>query len=165
MNLIEFLESDDPLPISQNLLVDGLSAPDALREAVLVDLRMNFVESAFWLLLDCRGALNVQEGNTAVVVLTGAGVGSWNLPSTGTLAWQVIIDWNVLAVDDGIELRIGLLAGGDVVIRAAGGQYIVGDVPGGDEPPPDFTVASKQEVRHGMARWASEFEIRGNTNR
>lgn len=92
MNLKEFLESEDRLTIDMRPEVDGLFEPDAPQEAVVVDLRMNVCESTAWVLLDCRGALNVPEGNTAVVVLPGAYTASWELPATGTLAWQVVID-------------------------------------------------------------------------
>lgn len=135
--------------------------PDALQESALVDIRLDVVTSTAWILLDCRGSLHVPEANTAVVVLLGADHGSWQLPRAGTFAWQTVIDWKVSEVDGGIELFIGLLAGGDVVVRAARGEYFVGDVPGGDDAPPDFTTSTHVQVRAGMAGWSSEFSVRG----
>jgi hypothetical protein len=157
----DFLYDDARHRVARPPEADALRQPDALQEAVLVDLRMNFVEGSAWILLDCRGALHVPEANTAVLVLLGVNHASWQLPATGTFAWQTVIDWKVSDVDGGIELSIGLLAGGDVVVRAARGEYFVGDVPGGDDAPPDFTTATRAQVRTGMAGWSSEFSPRG----
>lgn len=157
MNIEEFLLSDARYDVDAQPEADALRLLDALQESALVDLRVNVVESSAWILLDCRGALQVREANTAVLVLLGVDHGSWRLPPTGTFAWQTVIDWEVSEVGGGIELSIGLLAGGDVVVRALGGEYFVGDVPGGDDAPPDFTTATHAQVRAGMARWSSEF--------
>jgi hypothetical protein len=161
MDIQEFLQSDARYAVEGEPEADALREVDALQESALVDMRMNFVESTVWVLLDCRGSLNVPEANTAVLVLLGVNHASWQLPATGTFAWQTVIDWKVSDVDGGIELFIGLLAGGDVVVRAAGGEYFVGDVPGGDDAPPDFTTSTHAQVRAGMAGWSSEFSPRG----
>lgn len=157
MDLEEFLRSDDRLSVERRPEADALREVDAHAESALVDLRASFVESSVWVLLDCRGSLHVSEANTAAVVLRGVTHVSWELPRTGTFAWQTVGDWRVGEVDGGVELFVGLLAGGEVTVRAAGAEYFVGDVPGGDEPPPDFTTASPAEVHAGMAGWSSEF--------
>jgi hypothetical protein len=157
----EFLQDDARHGVPVQPEADPFRQLDALQESALVDIRMNFVESTVWILLDCRGSLHVPEANTAVLVLLGVNHASWQLPATGTLAWQTVIDWKVSDVDGGIELFIGLLAGGDVVVRAAGGEYFVGDVPGGDDAPPDFTTSTHAQVRAGMPGWSSEFSPRG----
>jgi len=161
VNIEEFLLSVERFAVEGQPEADALRQDDALQESALADFRMNFVESTAWILLDCRGSLHVPEANTAVLVLLGAHHASWQLPGTGTFAWQTIIDWKVSEVSGGIELRIGLLAGGDVVVRAVRGEYFVGDVPGGDDAPPDFTTATHAQVRAGMAAWSSEFSPRG----
>ncbi len=161
MNIEAFLQGDARYRIAGQPGADALRLDDALQESALVDIRMNFVESTAWVLLDCRGSLNVPEANTAVIVLLGVNHGSWQLPATGTFAWQTVIDWKVSDVDGGIELFIGLLAGGEVVVRAARCEYFVGDVPGGDDAPPDFTTSTHAQVRAGMAGWSSEFSPRG----
>lgn len=161
MNIQEFLQSDARYAVEREPEADALRQLDALQESALVDIRMNIVESTAWILLDCRGSLHVPEANTAVLVLHGANHASWKLPGTGIFAWQTVIDWKVNEVDGGIELFIGLLAGGDVIMRAARGEYFVGDVPGGDDAPPDFTTSTYAEVRAGMAAWTSEFSPRG----
>jgi hypothetical protein len=33
----------------------------------------------------------------------------------------------------------------------------VGDIPGGDNAPPDFMTATEEEMRAGLAGWSSEF--------
>ena len=157
MKLEEFLQSDARYAVEAQPEADALRQPDALQESALVDIRMDVVTSTASILLDCRGSLHVPEANTAVVVLLGADHGSWQLPRAGTFAWQTVIDWRVREVGDGIELSIGLLAGGDVILRAVRAEYFVGDVPGGDDAPPDFTTATHAEVRAGMAAWSSDF--------
>lgn len=161
MNLEEFLQSVARYAVEAQPDADALRQPDALQESALVDIRMNVVASTAWILLDCRGSLHVTEANTAVVVLRGADQGSWQLPRAGTFAWQTVIDWKISEVGSGMELSIGLLAGGDVVVRAARGEYFVGDVPGGDDAPPDFTTSTHAQVWAGMAGWSSEFSPRG----
>jgi hypothetical protein len=39
----------------------------------------------------------------------------------------------------------------------SGAEFYVGDVPGGDEAPPDFTSATDDEIRVGLAQWSSSF--------
>ena len=101
MKIEEFLRDDARHDVAVRPQADPFQQPDALQESTLVDIRMNFVESTAWVLLDCRGSLYVPEANTAVLVLLGVNQGSWQLPATGTFAWQTVIDWKVSEVDGG----------------------------------------------------------------
>jgi hypothetical protein len=70
---------------------DALTQSDALREAQLLDVRFDALRSSVWLLFDCRGALQIEMGNTAVIVAHGLRRFSWTGQPRGRLtAWTVV---------------------------------------------------------------------------
>ena len=79
MILEEFLTSDDRKRVSRAVEVDALRDRDALQDAALLDIRVSGVWSCAWLLLDCKGALNIRDGNTAVLVVHGLDELTWGV--------------------------------------------------------------------------------------
>lgn len=158
MILEEFLTSDDRKRVSRAAEVDALRDRDALQDAALLDIRVNGVWSSAWLLLDCKGALDIREGNTAVLVVHGLAELSWvseNDPP-GRLN-RAVESWTPTIVDPGWKLSALLWRNATLTVAARSGEFYVGDVPGGDDPPPDFGVDDDATVRAGLASWASEF--------
>lgn len=137
--------------------MDALTEPEALDEAALIDMRFNAVDSSAWLLFDCRGALQVRAGNTAIVVLKSIRTLEWKCSQPKPRAWRYVLGWE--SASHGSVLQVKFFADDTGEFRATclAGEFHVGDIPGGDEAPPDFVSATDEEVREGLAQWSSPF--------
>jgi hypothetical protein len=137
---------------------NALLDPDALQEAALLDIRLNLVASSAWFLFDCRGALQIRAGNTAVLAVQGVRSLRWQGQSRGPRTWHAVLGWTPRIVNNGLLLRADMSPGGQLEVLGTTGEFYVGDVAGGDDPPPNFISASDAEVRAGLAQWNSGFE-------
>lgn len=158
MILEEFLTSDDRKRVSRAVEVDALRDRDALQDAALLDIRVSGVWSCAWLLLDCKGALNIRDGNTAVLVVHGLDELTWVSESDppGRLN-RAVESWTPTIKNPGWGLSAMLWRNATLTVAARSGEFYVGDVPGGDDPPPDFVVEDDATVRARLASWASDF--------
>lgn len=137
---------------------DALVDSGALQESALLDIRINMVDSSAWLLFDCRGALQIEMGNTAVVVVRSLQSLRWSGESRGPRTWRAVLGWTPKAAEGRLSLTADVSPGGLLEVVGLAGEFYVGDVPGCDEAPPNFESATDAEVRSGLANWSSEFE-------
>jgi hypothetical protein len=137
---------------------DALVEAGTLQEAALLEVRLNMVNSSVWLLFDCRGALQIEMGNTAVVVVRSLHSLRWSGDSRGLRTWRAVLGWTPRTVDRRLSLTADVSPGGLLEVVGMAGEFYVGDVPGCDEAPPDFEAATDAEVRAGLAQWSSAFE-------
>jgi hypothetical protein len=139
-------------------LMDALRESDALQEAQLQDVRFEVVSGTLWVLFDCRGALQIEEGNTAVVVARGVSALHWHGPPYDHWrAWPVVE--SVIGVHGrDWSLSLSLLSDARLAVTARAAEFWVGDAPGCDEAPPDFTADDDVTIRNGLASWESEFQ-------
>lgn len=140
---------------------DALTEEDALAEAALIDFRMTAITSDLWLLFDCRGALQLADGNAAVVVVKNVTRLVWEAEERGGAIWRAVMRWSPNVESAGLTIIVEAEPGGRLEVTGKGGEYFVGNVPGGDDPPPDFTTSTPAEIRAGMADWSSEFNVVG----
>lgn len=138
---------------TENLLNGGM-----LEGAALFDLRFNVVECTAWLLFDCKGALQIRGGNTAVVVLRAVRALEWHTPALGPRMWQRVEGWATNSISASERVLTLALEVGDVRASFSAAEFFIGDVPGGDEAPPDFEEASDEEMTTRLQNWNSEFE-------
>lgn len=138
---------------------DPLRQADALLEAALLDIRFNAATSSLWLLFDCRGAVQLEMGNTAVVVIHQVSSVQWDADPRSGKTWRAVMGWRPLSTAGAFSCTADLYP--ESRLHAVGGaaESYVGNIPGGDEPPPDFVTASDQEIRTGLAQWRSDFEV------
>jgi len=153
--LVDPARRDFAAAAEANALVDT----DALQEAALIEIRLSMVTSSAWLLFDCRGALQIEMGNTAVVVVSDVQDAHWSGGSLGPRIWRSVLGWTPRTIKGMLSLTADVSPGGHLKIVGKAGEFYVGDVPGGDEAPPDFVSASDAEIRSGLAGWSSEFEL------
>jgi len=137
---------------------DALREEDALLEAALVDVRIDAINSTAWLLFDLKGAINLEIGNTAVVAVHGVTDLQWESDPKGGRSWCSVMSWMPEVVQGMFVIRAQMLFGPLLQVRGKEAEFYVGDVPGGDDAPPNFSSASDKEVREGMVQWPSEFE-------
>lgn len=140
---------------------DALAEDDALVEAALLEVRLDQVRSDAWLLLDCRGALQIENANTAVVIVRGVTECSWRSVGRGARTWRSVMSWRPDVSDRWFRIVAAVEPDGDLSVTGISAEFYLGNTRGGDEPPPDFAAASESEMSGGLASWASEIEVVG----
>lgn len=159
MKLDEFLLSADRRQVGAVPDADAFTEDGALQEAALLDVRLNAVTSSAWILFDCRGALQLESGNTAALVLHSVTQLQWDGWPARSRSWRAVTSWRVGRLGaDLLEVTAGIEPSTTLRAVCAAGEFFVGNVPGADDPPPNFDTASDDEVRTRMQSWASEFE-------
>jgi hypothetical protein len=151
---------DDPRRREQAAMpeADALTETDALQEAQLLDVRLDALRSTVWLLFDCRGALQIQMGNTAVIVAYGLHRLSWVGQPRGRLTAWTVVRSTPVARDGVWSLSLGFVPSGGLELEADSSEFFVGNVPGCDEAPPNYTEKDDATIRAGLPGWTSTFE-------
>ncbi|WP_152990327.1 hypothetical protein [Sphaerimonospora mesophila] len=140
-------------------VVDALSVRGALAGAQLIEVRMDMIRSFLWLLFDLRGAIDVPEGNTALIQVERVAKIAWSgVPAWHRWAWMVG-RWEPCISSEGWTLTSGFEIGGELAIKGRAARYLVGNIEGGDLPPPDFTESTDEEILAGFATWRSLIEV------
>ena len=124
---------------------DPLSEEDVLREVQLLDVRFEVSTGSAWLLLDLRGAVSFMEGNTAVLGVHGVRELSWQGDQPGRWTANMVVGSRPVADGHGVDLAT--TPGGELRVRGTSSEFWVGDTPGGDEAPPDFTADDDSTIR------------------
>ena len=145
--------------------MDALTEVDTLVEAALLEIALDAVGGEAWFLFDCRGALQIEEANTAVVVVQDVTELRWTTTVRHGPFWHAVMSWEPFAGSDGLTISAGFAPDADLHVVGSGGAFYVGNIPGGDGPPPDLTSAGKEEIRLGLASWSSEIELVGTSYR
>lgn len=153
MNITELLTTPTGWDHLEPVQMDALTEADTLVEAALLEVSVNAMSGDAWPLFDCRGAFQVRSGNVAVVVVWAVSELSWTNAPRGGWTWQAVMSWEPQAHPAGLAITAGLAPDADLRIVGSAGEFYVGNVPGGDAPPPDFTRASDEAIRAGLASW------------
>jgi hypothetical protein len=137
--------------------MDPLSESDALLEAQVLDVHVDALRASVAVLLEMRLALQLREGNTALLVARQVTDFVWRAErrATARTAWNVVGS-EASVSGKSLELRIGLLPWGEMFLRAGSAAFYIGDVPGLVEIP-DYGLASESELNLMIAHWDSEF--------
>jgi hypothetical protein len=165
MNITELLTTPTRWDHLEPVQMNALTETDTLIEAALLEVSVNAMSGDAWLLFDCRGAFQLPSGNVAVVVVRDVSELSWTNAPRGGWNWNAVMSWEPQAHPAGLAITAGLLSDKDLRIVGSGGEFYLGNVPGGDAPPPDFTRASDEEIRRGLASWSSDIDVVGASYR
>jgi hypothetical protein len=142
-----------PMPDS-----DALTEVDALQEAEIIDVRFSLDDASIGLLLDLRVALEFMTGNVAVLALWGVTDAQFqHIPQAWPHHAHVVMSSKPNALDGILTLEIGCLDGWRMRATAKAADFLVGDIPGLPEIPPDRNEASADQIAAGTPQWASEF--------
>jgi hypothetical protein len=139
--------------------MDPLTEDDALQEAQLLDVRFDALRCSAGLLFELRGALQLREANTGVLVAHGVQELSWTgaKRTTARTAWTV--GGSVISNIDqlfGLEFGMWPAPGAQLRLRAESAAFFLGDVPG-LERIPDYVSDDEATVRANLASWHSQF--------
>jgi hypothetical protein len=158
VKLDAFLRSSERRLSAATPEADALVDEGALVESALLDVRMDLVEGSVWLLFDCRGALQLEAGNTAVLVLRSVRDFQWEGRPDGLRTWHAVVGSAARSLHPrGLEITLAMEPAATLRVVGAAGEFYVGDVPGCDEAPPNLLTASDADVRAGLQSWDSTF--------
>lgn len=141
--------------------MNPLTENDVLQEAQLLDVRLDALRSTAGLLFDLRGALQLREANTGVLIVRGVGNLTWSSGTRGTgrTAWTV--DGSIVTSTDrlfGLELGLWPAPAAELTLAAESAGFFVGEVPGLDRIP-DYVEDDELTIHTQLASWQSEFEL------
>ncbi len=140
MMISDFLTSPRRTDGSEAPEMDALTELEALDEAALLDVRLNAVDSSAWLLFDCKGALQVRAGNTAIVVLKSIRSVEWTCSQPKLRAWRYILGWEPISQGGLLRVKFFTDDTGEFRATCLAAEFYVGDIPGGDDAPPELRV-------------------------
>lgn len=145
-----FGSSTDPNPVREN---------DALLEAQLLAITVDAARGVTGLLFEMRVALQIDDGNTGVLVVSGTRRVNWSAPTTfgQRTAWPVVGS-EVAATESSFELSLGLCTAATLEIEGDAAAFCTGTVPGLGEAPPDYTSREEYIVAN-VPNWSSEIEL------
>jgi hypothetical protein len=137
--------------------MDPLTEEDALREAQLLEVRIDALRSSVSLLLELRMAIDLRTANTGILIAYGVRELTWSPDPrmTDETAWNIV--GSVPRCEDGLfRLALDFMPNAGLEIVTTSAAFFAGDVPGLDETPPDYGD-DDAKVRVELAGWKSEF--------
>ncbi|GLW91988.1 hypothetical protein [Actinokineospora globicatena] len=146
-------------PKSVGGVEDGyLLEEDSLQEVELVDVWVDTTWASVALLVDLRGALQLDEGNVGVVLLSGIRDLNWRFPGEQWVPMARTIIDSSFEVGTSITASVGMTAGGGTIgLRARRCSIWTGDIPGMSEAPPNYVEDPRDAVDRETPAWDSEF--------
>lgn len=138
--------------------MNPLLEADALQEAQLLDLRVHALSSTVGLLFELRTALQLREGNAAVLVVQGVREFTWVAEPrpSGFTAWNIV---SSEPKSDGqtFGLTLDCMPHSQLRLVAANASFYVIEVPGLGEDPPDYSGDDEVMIRTRLVSWGSSF--------
>src|SRR4051794_21274053 len=144
--------------------IDPLRDSDALQESQLLDVRFDAVSSTIGILLELRTALQMIEGNTAVLVARGVREFAWSAGSRSTdrTAWNVVGSESRI-VGQLITLEFDFVPNAGTRLVAETAAFYAGDVASLAEQLPDYQMDDDATIQANLASWRSSFSLRWAT--
>ena len=135
--------------------MDPLGDADVLQEAQLLGVQTDAVRGVAGLLFEMRTALQIRQGDTAVLILRGVRDVTWSAPPRPTELTAWTVDGSTFEREAGL-LRVSMSMwpspGADLTVVATSAEFVVGDVKGLEHAPPDYTDGS---IDGKIATWNS----------
>ena len=147
MSIDEFLWDPQRRTYAAMPEADALTEEDALQEAQLLDVRLDVLRSTVWLLFDCKGAVQIEMGNTAILVAHGVDRYVWSSKRRGRYTAWSVVGSEPHAQDGFWTLALTFAPSARLEMRATSAEFFVGDVPGCDEPQPDYGTEDDETIR------------------
>lgn len=162
MKIDDLLLSDPALRAYASMPeMDPLAEEDALQEAQVLDVRFDALAGVVGVLFELRQALQLREANTGVLVAHGVRELTWSGPSRDTTLTAWSIGSSVPQAKDqlfGLSLVMWPHPGAQLSLTAESAAFFIGNVPGLDEAPPDYTDRDRAALGEEIAGWDSLFE-------
>ncbi|RLK60071.1 hypothetical protein [Actinokineospora cianjurensis] len=131
---------------------------DSLQEVELVDAWLDLPWSTLALLVDLRGALQLDEGSAGLILLSGVRNLNWQFPGDRWNPMPRLIVSSAFEIGERVTASLGMISGGgDIELQAQRCSFWTGDIPGLPEVRPPYGEASRQEIDRDTPAWDSEF--------
>ncbi len=133
---------------------------DALAEADLLEVRQCLASRTVGLLLDLRQALQIREGNAAVLLVRGVTAIEWHdeTTKTGRPAWKIV--GSVPRLDsEGFSLETSFIWPATLRIKGRRGELYVGNIAGLSPAPPDYVHDDDVTIAADLPSWTRSFEL------
>lgn len=140
-------------------LLDALRHPDVLMECWLIDMRVTVLTNRAVLVFDTRGALQLDVGYVAVVIVDGLIEASWSSKGReqrARSAWTVM-DSRCILRDGSLAFKLAFYPDAELTVVGREFRFFAGHVPGVEGAPPDFGEADDEELWAGEPTWDKEF--------
>jgi hypothetical protein len=141
--------------------VNPLTEDDVLQEAQVLDVRFDALSGVVGVLFELRQALQLQGSNTGVLIARGVRELTW----TGSRRPAPLTAWSIgSSVPSSPDQLFGLSLvmwphpGAKLTLIAESAAFVVGDVLGLPEAPPDYTEGNRDAIASHIAGWNSLFE-------
>lgn len=136
---------------------------DALREAQIVGVRLDAINSLAGILFDLRTSLHLDESNTGVLVVGGVTGLQWAARSgqSGKIAWTVVGS-EIRSGGTGVEIGLRLHPDGELRVSGASAVFHAVDVPD-LKTIPDYLADSEEEIRQMTPQWESPVRVNRTT--
>lgn len=152
----DLISADDHLLAPEAVEVDPLREVDALQEAQLLDFRLSPLTAVAALLIELRTSLQIDEGNSALMVIRGVRSFTWNsLRAPTPLSALSVMSSVPMLGNDSIRISLGLIPAADLLIQGQSAEFHVLDVEGIGEVPPDYSNGDLAGIRHALPSWSS----------
>jgi len=138
--------------------MNPLTEDDALQEAQVLDVRFDALRLTVGVLFELRGALQLREANTGVLIARGVHELSWTAGprTTSRTAWTVMSS-RPEPRDGLFALSLGMWPESRFILHAERAAFFCGDVPG-LERIPDYGTEEEAAISANLASWQSNFE-------
>ncbi|WP_157518520.1 hypothetical protein [Herbidospora mongoliensis] len=160
-DLLSGIASTDGVP---DLGTYPFHEPDALREAHLLDVRIEAVSARVGLLFDLRHAIDFGPGNTGVLIAAGVTECSWvaEPQSTGRTAWTVM-GFDVHVGGAFVDADVFCFPKARLTITASRFDYLAVDVEDLTKVA-DHGLDSEEAIRANLAQWSSPVRLLGKSS-
>ncbi|MEN0133862.1 MAG: hypothetical protein AAGC80_01870 [Rhodococcus sp. (in: high G+C Gram-positive bacteria)] len=143
---------------------DPLRIDDLLQECALLDVRHFASSSVVGLLLDLRTALQLDVGNTALVVVGGISSYSWASDTTDAdTMMRTVVGSHPTLSDTEYELEVTCSPRSTLRLKGKWASFFEGNVRSIGESQPDLTSDDAATLVSGFPNWQSEMEVAYST--
>lgn len=158
MNIEEYLLGGS-LEQVKTLEPNPFETQDALMEAALIDLRVNYFLARAWVLFSMPFPLCYDDGDVGFLVVNGLDQLAVEEQPPACKRERTVLGWNPEFTGGHFTLS-AVYTGGRINLRGETAEFHTGDSQEGQLAPPDLTVSTDAEIIRGMPSWTSVFSPR-----
>ncbi|WP_157488781.1 hypothetical protein [Pseudofrankia sp. DC12] len=143
-----------------SLDADPLRVVDALQEVQLLDCKVSPLTATAALLFELRTALQIDIGNSAVLVVRGLRKFSWSwLAGYRPLVAATIVSSAPKFDLDSFTMEFGLFPDADLIVTGNSAEFYLLEVDGIGEAIPNYVDADLASIRGALPTWSSRCTV------
>jgi len=160
IEISSLIENGEYVSSAGSLDADPLRVVDALQEAQLLDCKVSPLIATAALLFELRTALQIDVGNSAVLVVRGLRRFSWSwLAGYKSLVAASIMSSTPKFDLGSFHMELGLFPDADLVVVGNSAEFYVLEVDGIGKAPPDYVDDDLTSIRGALPTWSSRCTV------